>query len=82
MTTTRIAPTASVVGAAIGPWEVWPGKGFSSRAFWVLARRNPAWRLGREYLLNASRRDERRFYAQDKADAEAARRNRASKATT
>lgn len=75
--TPRTPRTTSLADAAIGPWEVAAGKGYNSRRFWVLTRSNPAWRLARESLLNASGRDERRFYVQDKADVEAARLNKA-----
>jgi hypothetical protein len=59
----------------VGPWSVERGKGYASRPFWILTRRNKAWQYGQETLLNASRRDARRFYDEAKAIAEAERLN-------
>lgn len=67
--------------ADIGPWQVWPGKGYDARPFWQLTRRNPAWALSQEFLLTATRRDVRRFYDKAKADAEAAKLNAAAGVT-
>jgi hypothetical protein len=63
-------------GEALGPWEVaGPTRGYSGRVFWTLRRLNP--RLdntpcrGWEPLLAPRRAQERRFYAEAKAIAEA-----------
>jgi hypothetical protein len=64
--------------AELGPWQVWPGKGYNARPFWQLTRRNPAWSLSQEYLMTPSKRDVRRFYDEERAKAEAARLNAAT----
>lgn len=66
---------ASCSNAGIGAWEVWPGKGYNSRPFWTLMRRNPAWALGWESLTTPSKRGERRFYDETKAKAFAGKLN-------
>ena len=54
----------------LGPWEVFgPERGYSSRPFWKLVRKNRAWRYGQDFLMTPKSRDARRFYSEDRASA-------------
>lgn len=59
-----ISPVLSTDG--LGAWEVGPpDRGYSSRMFWTVRRRNPAfkgWSMGWETLLSKGGHQYRRFY--------------------
>lgn len=62
-----------------GPWKVAACQAYRQRrCYWAVWKHNPKMYGGQQYLLNASRTSHKRFYSEAKAEAEAARLNRAA----